>query len=571
MASSQGEVRASKREIESAFGGNRSGGFQFGRIISVDSIALVCLAGFVFLSASGIVLNALIYSRVAEYFGPAREIATLAGGLTYLAALLIARFRPSWLYVGHTSAATILLSVVAAPLLIYALQTCSPVATVVALCVRAVARAWAMTLMVAALVRVRSLKSVTLIVTAGLLIANLCRPIVLMANTSEAAAIALYAIGIVPIILLTSAAHPVLDQVRTGAPAEVMELLHPGAFLKPSHAMFMCVLMYSAASGYAMTFGEVGNAPVETEFFAYVLMLLVVYVFVVKGTRQEDRLFSFSVVLVMAGFLMVPLTFDTESIAANSLMDIGECCFDALLWLMFASIGKRSLFAMLPTFGLAEFCSSIGTNIGAVLGHASNALVHGDARMVVSFALILAFVFFVVLWLGFRTFSFTKVINDVEVVHEQSDGFVTDVRDVCASDGRYRAEDSAHRDSAASASGEDALGDFDRADAFGFAPPSRIVSAEGGGFARVNESSACSAESSTDRFSQNCRRIAEESGLTEREREIFAMLARGRNARFIMEEFVLSRNTVKSHIKHIYAKLGVHSQQELIDLVENAS
>ena len=58
-------------------------------------------------------------------------------------------------------------------------------------------------------------------------------------------------------------------------------------------------------------------------------------------------------------------------------------------------------------------------------------------------------------------------------------------------------------------------------------------------------------------------------GLTERETEIFSMLARGRNGTFIMEHYVISRNTVKSHIKHIYAKLDVHSQQELIDLVES--
>lgn len=56
--------------------------------------------------------------------------------------------------------------------------------------------------------------------------------------------------------------------------------------------------------------------------------------------------------------------------------------------------------------------------------------------------------------------------------------------------------------------------------------------------------------------------------MTERETEIFAMLARGRNGQYVMDHYVISRNTVKSHVKHIYAKLGVHSQQELIDLVE---
>ena len=38
--------------------------------------------------------------------------------------------------------------------------------------------------------------------------------------------------------------------------------------------------------------------------------------------------------------------------------------------------------------------------------------------------------------------------------------------------------------------------------------------------------------------------------------------------RFIEQELVLSYNTVKTHIKHIYQKLGVHSRQELLDLIE---
>ena len=37
------------------------------------------------------------------------------------------------------------------------------------------------------------------------------------------------------------------------------------------------------------------------------------------------------------------------------------------------------------------------------------------------------------------------------------------------------------------------------------------------------------------------------------------------------EALVISRNTVKTHVRHIYAKLGCHSQQELIDLAEKSS
>ncbi len=65
--------------------------------------------------------------------------------------------------------------------------------------------------------------------------------------------------------------------------------------------------------------------------------------------------------------------------------------------------------------------------------------------------------------------------------------------------------------------------------------------------------------------------LAEHHGLTPREREVFEMLAHGRNREYIESKLVISRNTVKAHVKHIYAKLEVHSHQELLDLVEDAS
>ncbi len=66
-----------------------------------------------------------------------------------------------------------------------------------------------------------------------------------------------------------------------------------------------------------------------------------------------------------------------------------------------------------------------------------------------------------------------------------------------------------------------------------------------------------------------CSELGAEYGLTKREIEICILLAKGRNGRAISEQCYLSYNTVKTHVKHIYMKLDVHSQQELIDLVED--
>ena len=49
--------------------------------------------------------------------------------------------------------------------------------------------------------------------------------------------------------------------------------------------------------------------------------------------------------------------------------------------------------------------------------------------------------------------------------------------------------------------------------------------------------------------------------------QVFGLLARGRSIPYIRDELVISRETAATHAKHIYAKLDVHSRQELIDLV----
>lgn len=65
-----------------------------------------------------------------------------------------------------------------------------------------------------------------------------------------------------------------------------------------------------------------------------------------------------------------------------------------------------------------------------------------------------------------------------------------------------------------------------------------------------------------------CDELAEAHNLTKREAEILKLLAQGRDAAHIEQELFLSRNTVKSYTKSLYAKLGVHSKQEVIDLVK---
>ena len=62
--------------------------------------------------------------------------------------------------------------------------------------------------------------------------------------------------------------------------------------------------------------------------------------------------------------------------------------------------------------------------------------------------------------------------------------------------------------------------------------------------------------------------VREEYGLTNREAEVLMLLAEGRSSSYIAGELVLSDNTVRSYVKNIYQKLGVHSKQDVIDFVK---
>ena len=57
------------------------------------------------------------------------------------------------------------------------------------------------------------------------------------------------------------------------------------------------------------------------------------------------------------------------------------------------------------------------------------------------------------------------------------------------------------------------------------------------------------------------------SELTRREREVLDALLEHRRPNQIAELLGISRYTVRNHLGSIYAKLGVHSQGELVELL----
>lgn len=70
----------------------------------------------------------------------------------------------------------------------------------------------------------------------------------------------------------------------------------------------------------------------------------------------------------------------------------------------------------------------------------------------------------------------------------------------------------------------------------------------------------------TANYAEAARFIGSTHGLTSREVQVLELLLEGRSVSYVSETLYISANTTKSHVKHIYQKLGVHSREELMQL-----
>lgn len=79
----------------------------------------------------------------------------------------------------------------------------------------------------------------------------------------------------------------------------------------------------------------------------------------------------------------------------------------------------------------------------------------------------------------------------------------------------------------------------------------------------------CAPQATPTTVAQKSDQAFERLSLTEREREVFVLLAQARTVEDIARHLGISDNTVKTHIKRIYKKMGIHSRQDVIDFALN--
>ena len=309
------------------------------------------------------------------------------------------------------------------------------------------------------------------------------------------------------------------------APSDIA-VTRPASFLAPFSALFVCLFLFQVAFGFALRFGEVDGVPRASILSALPLACVALYVTLSRRRFPADGLVQLSALAVMAGFLLAtqPLLIADGGAADVALLNAGNGLFAMAAQMALIMIAARNPLGAITTVAWGTGVSASGSLTGAAAGMLANAAAESVPTLQAAIPAALLLIFAAYVTIGLKRFTFAGAIDGIDpvLVGTTTAGKGTDAG-------------------------------------------AQAVPGAGTGSVPVPMPAARTPE---EAFASRCAAIAEEFSLTPREAEVFAMLARGRDRAYIEEALVVSRNTVKAHVKHVYAKLGIHSHQELLDLVE---
>lgn len=450
--------------------------------------ALVC----VLLTTS--LMNVAVFPRFDAVFTYARDVSVLANAVTLMTIGLIATFRPTLLRARLLTGVSLGLLGVGAVLLPVGLIVANAPVLTMAACALSIGRGWTIVMVGVAASRLEVRHAGVCIALAFVMeyvVTTLIWVIPAMVST-----VLFVVLPFVTIALIWQDARPLLEVTEHGeAPAD-FSVTQPSTFLPLVSQLFVCLFLFRVAFGYSLRFGEIGGVPLSDFLGIVPVAAVALYVVLSRRPFPVDVLSQISVLLVVAGFLVVSMDYPWAQAGSVTLLSAGNTLFDMVAWLALIAVAGRNAHGAVAVFAWGRGVASLGSTAGAALGVWSNTLFGGGlpAAELVTGALILVFVGYALI--GLRKFSFAATIEGVEPVVEAV------------------------------------------------------------------------AKSPEQEFEERCREVADRFGLSPRELEVFMMLARGRDRAYIQERLVVSRNTVKAHVKHVYAKLDIHTHQELIDLVE---
>lgn len=246
-----------------------------------------------------------------------------------------------------------------------------------------------------------------------------------------------------------------------------------------------------------------------------------------------ETLYKPTIFVCIVGFALMPLS-NPDIALSFSVVSAGYTLFEILMWVILSEVASRFQFTSVQVFGFGRALALLtGVIAGALIANMLLGLGVGPQLFSAVAAVAVISI----------TFLRTYVLTSTDItVFGQNLGKETD-------------------EVSAGAIGEGTLSDN------GSQSPSGASAKRAHG--QRTESPAGQAPQKVP-FQRKCAIIGDYYGLTRREVDVFRLIAAGRNSTRIQEELSISAGTVNTHSHHIFQKLDVHSQQEVIDLFQCA-
>ncbi len=456
-------------------------------------------------------MNITVFPLFDAIWPGAREFTIGVGLLAFLGAGLVSLFRPQWLEANMINSVAFALLVAAAILLPIALGWGNLPVLLIAICCISIGRGWSTLVTGMAASRLTQVQA-GICITAAFFLKGLISIIAWYVP----AGVSLILFEVLPLVALALAAkpaQPVFSAVAKAEPPLDLVVTQPNTFLPLGSAVFVCLFLFRLVFGFSLRFGETSGTPLMDTWSIVAVLVFALYMLISRKSLPADTLICWSTLLVIAGFYIVAAGGNTYAVVGVTLLSAGSALIDIITWLLLVAIARRNCYGAVATFTWGHSVMSLGSICGAQLAlYANSVTPEGSLNFILlSGAFIVGFAAYALFVL--RKVSFDEIINNLtEAVIENP-------------------------------AAELAVG-------------------------AAVESDTGSGERQT--FLERCELIGEQYGLTKREREVMEMLARGRNRAYIEDKLVISRNTVNAHVKHVYAKLGIHSHQDLLDMVDQA-
>ena len=499
-------------EARDTASGEEEAGLRLGSddLATCGSLALLLIAAYL--------LNAYIFPSVAFLFPAGREISTYCG-VGFSVVVAVASYRQPAVFRENPWSLTCLgLFAVGLAMLGAGLMADSPLLVALGSPFGGIGSVWFSVLVGLALVKLGTKRSMVVIPTAFVAKYAVQFGLVLMGDALDllAALVLYFACTTASYLLIRPRVHRMITAIRESASPTVLDLCNTGEIacdkgVAGPHGIDN-VNLFNAACGYA--FGSQGQMmPQAATLLSFVPVVVVFFIVVAARARLvADALYRVSALLVFAGFLLVPLSFNGLDRPAgfhmsSMLLYAGSDCFSVLTYYLIAAVGSRNPAGALSTSAFAIAAGWLGIGCGALLVQSIEALGALDGSTLLWSSAIVTFLFMTYNFVAMRGFSFEDAIKGVRPAHPT---------------------------------------------------PARAAADEAG------------EDPDTSQLEESCENVIRRFGLTPREGDVLRLLARGRTSPVIQEKLFLSHNTVKTHVRHIYAKMDIHSQQELIDIVEGA-